>query len=175
MGQRSLRSIFAIIAIALPTVSSCASKGPAPDHDVEPFSAEVVPAETTAGVKLTPEVAIPTADVNPGIAQGGGKETPGPMDPPSLPARDSVIAMLHAVDIDVDALRQSIEEVTSARVERIRKGPAGLLGVHFAPLSPPRSEEDLMRLVERMRELPELRSVEPERRFRAQEGESQAP
>jgi hypothetical protein len=91
--------------------------------------------------------------------------------PPTVPSSDDVIATLRApVEVDIESLRRRIEENTQAEVERIRKGPAGLLAVSFAPTSPPRTESDLMRIVELLRELPEFRSVEPERRYRAQQG-----
>lgn len=175
MRLRPVRSISAVVAIALPSFCNCASRGQPPSPDVEPVSVELAPPDATVGGMPAPEVASAPTGANLGAPQGGTNELPVRTLPPSLPGRDSVVAILRVPDVDVDAVRQRIEEVTSAQVEGIRKGPAGLLAVHFAPLSPPRTEADLLLLVGRLRELPEFRAVEPERRFRAQEHESPAP
>ena len=66
-------------------------------------------------------------------------------------------------DIDVAQLQASIEARTGAKVKEIKKGALGLLKIKFEQSDPPRNAEEQKKLVEALKDLEGLKSVEPER------------
>lgn len=67
------------------------------------------------------------------------------------------------LQLDERSLRESIQAITSERVERIGGGPLTWRVVVFAPRDPPRDAAAQKALVEALRQIPELEKVEPDR------------
>lgn len=175
MDLRTTKSLllpFLAGAALVGAAGSCLTAGAAlPAGPAQAAAAPIASGEEPAVDAGTESVPGAVGPATPGDA--------GPAEPDALGAaspHDRVLARL-AKDVAFDAahLRVRAEEATGEAVERVERGPFGLVLLVFRPGAKARDSAAQRQLLERLRDLSEFKYVEPDRRATAMEEVAPSP